>query len=93
MSSNGQRITFAENAAAGTSSAFNWLGGQGVFIAEGTFGGGSAKLQFQSPNSTWIDYPSGSLSANGLISFTLPPGQVRAVTATGSAFYVYAIKT
>jgi hypothetical protein len=90
MQNTGQ-VVLASNAAAGTGSAYQWLGGKGSFIAEATWGGGSAKLQFQSPNGTWIDYPSGSLSANGIINFELPAGQIRTVTATGSAFYVYAV--
>ena len=87
----GTPITLASNAGAATGTAAYWYGGAGAFTGEGTFGGGSAKLQFKTQNGTWIDYPSGSLSANGIISFTLPPCEIRAVTATGSGFYCYAL--
>ena len=89
---NGYAVTLASNAGAGNGTAATWAGGQGAYIAEATWSGGSAKLQFQTPQGTWVDYPSGSLSANGLISFTLPPAQIRVVIATASAVYAYAIR-
>lgn len=83
-------VILATNATTGNGAAKDWLGGKGLYFAEATWGGGSAKLQFISPNGTWIDYPSGSLSANGAIIFDLPVGQIRAVIATASATYAYA---
>lgn len=88
----GYGATLASNAGAGNGATTAWPGGAGTFMAEATWGGGSAKLQFQSPNATWIDYPSGSLSANGAISFTLPAGQIRVVIATATACYAYAVR-
>lgn len=88
----GYRGTLASNAGAGNGSAVNWPGGKGAFVAEATWGGGSAKLQFQTDQSTWIDYPSGSLSANGLILFELPAGPVRVVIATATACYAFAAR-
>lgn len=86
-----EQLTLASNAAAGTGTAAFWPGGRGYFSAQATWGGGSAKLQYLlADNTTWIDVTSITLSANGGIAFELPPGQVRTVTATGSAFYVYA---
>lgn len=83
-------ITLCENAGAGNQAEKQSLGGgRFLFTAEGTFGGGSAKLQFKTKNGTWVDYPSGSLSAAGSILVYLTDGGVRAVTATGSAFYCY----
>lgn len=82
------RIDFFKNAAAGNSSAFSAQAGKYFFYAEATFSGGSCKLQFQSPQGTWIDYSTAAtLSANGGVVVEIPAGQYRAVAATGSAFY------
>ena len=81
------RIDFFSNAAAGNSTAKFWKGGKVAFYAEATFGGGNVKLQFQSPQATWIDVASSTLSANGLLILELPPGQYRAVGTTASAIY------
>lgn len=86
---NHSRVTLATNAGAGNGTAVKWRGGKGMFMAEATFGGGSVKLQFISPNGTYIDYPSGSLTAAGGIVVDLPPGMVRVVIATSSAVYAY----
>ena len=83
-------VTLASNAAAGTHTAAYWYGGKGLFTAEATWGGGSAKLQYKTLNGTWFDVTSVTLSANGGVAFELPPGEIRAVTATASAAYVYA---
>ena len=71
--------------------AQNWKGGKGVFIAEATWGGGSAKLQCISPNGTFIDVPNVSLTANGIVAFDLPPGQIKVVIATATHVYAYAV--
>jgi hypothetical protein len=75
-----------------------WLGGHGIFIAEATWGGGSAKLQYKSPNGTFVDVPATvvgtpSLTANGMCMFELPPGELKVVVATATAVYAYAIGT
>ena len=84
------RVTLAENAGAGNGTAKEWKGGRGFYMAEATWSGGSAKLQFQTPNSTWIDVTSVTLSANGGVAFQLPPCQIRVVIATSTAVYAYA---
>jgi hypothetical protein len=84
-------VTLASNAGAGNQPAVKWNGGKMALVAEGTFGGGSIKLQLQSPQGTWIDVPSSTLSANGILIIDVPAGQVRAVTATGTAFYAYGL--
>ena len=82
------RVDLLSSAGPGNGNAQTWAGGAGLFIVEADFsGGGSVKLQFQSPNQTWIDYPSGSLSANGGIEMDLPPGQVRAVVVTAVSVF------
>jgi hypothetical protein len=86
-----QRLDFFSNAAAGNSTAAYWQGGKLAFIAEATFGAGTVKMQFMSPHGTWIDVPSGSLSANGMLILELPQGQVRAVGTTASAIYACAV--
>lgn len=93
MATNGHAVVLASNATTGNGTAYYWPGGRGLFMAEATWGGGTAKLQFTTPNGTYVDYPSGSLSANGGILFELPPGQIRVVIATATACYAYAIAT
>ncbi len=40
----------------GNSSTIGWIGGNGYFTAQGTFGGGTCKLQFSEDNgTTWSD--------------------------------------
>lgn len=86
------KLTLLENAAAGNGSAQTLnSGGKYYFMGEGTFGGGSLKLQFQSPQGTWIDVASSTLSAAGAVALDIPSGQYRAVGATGSAFYAWLI--
>ena len=73
-----------------------WRGGKGMFMAEATWGGGTVKLQFQSLNGTAIDVknPAGtaaSLTANGMVYFELPPGQIIVNIVTATAVFAYAI--
>lgn len=69
-----------------------WEGGNGAFYAEGTFGGGSVRLQTQSPNGTWMDVGAGTtLTANGVGGFSLPAGSIRALVATATAVFAYAV--
>jgi len=89
---NGYRATLATNAGAGNGTAVEWPGGQGYFMATGTWGGGSAKLQFQTPDAVWVDIASGSLTANGTLKLDIPPGQIRTVIATASAVYAYCVR-
>lgn len=85
----GGRVTLVENASA-TGSAKQWPGGKGVFMAEATFGGGTVKLQTQTPNGTWIDVDGASVTAAGMKVFDLGPCQIRANIATATAVYAYA---
>lgn len=88
--SSGQRLDLLENASA-TGSAFNWLGGRGKLLVEGTFGGATITLQVQSPNGTWL--PVQTATAANTVNFFLPKGKIRAAVTGGppSAMYVYAI--
>lgn len=83
----GDAVILCENAGAGNQADKTWKGGKTAFIAEGTFGGGSVKLQIKLPQGNYFDVPSASLTAAGYFVADLPPGTYRAVTATGSAFY------
>lgn len=89
MSKGDYRATLLENASA-TGSAKMWPGGRGVFMAEATWGGGTVKLQMQTPNGTFVDVASASLTANGTVAFDAPPGQIKAHVATATAVYAYA---
>ncbi len=74
-----------------TPAAQIWRGGKGLFMAEATWSAGSVKLQTLSPNSTWIDVPNISLSANGMVAFDLPPGQIKIVITTSTHVYGWAL--
>lgn len=78
-----------------TGVAFGWAGFRGSFVVEGTFGGATVKLQFQTPNMTWIDVDSSNaaLTAPGMVGFECPPGNIRAFVSGGtpSGLYAYAI--
>jgi len=89
MSKVDYRATLLSNASA-TGSAVAWPGGRGVFMAEATWGGGTVKLQMQTPNGTWIDVDGASLTANGTKAFDAPAGQIKANVATATAVYSYA---
>lgn len=62
-------------------------GGHYGFVAEGTFGGGTVKLQLKTPQGAYVDVASMSHSAAGLLSSFLPPGTYRAVATTATAVY------
>lgn len=85
------QLTLASNAAV-TGNAVDWPGGNGAFYAEGTFGGGTVKLQTQSPNGTWMDVGTATtLTAAGVGGFTLPAGPIRVNIATATAVFAYAV--
>jgi hypothetical protein len=85
------RIDFLVNSAPATGAAMTFKGGKLYVFAEATWGGGSAKIQFQSPQGTWIDVTNLSFSANSGILIELPPGQYRAVSTTATACYLSAV--
>lgn len=84
-------LKLLENGSA-TGSAMAWPGGKGRFVALGTFGGATVKLEFMGPdNSTWLTEGSDTtVTAAGGGLFELPPCKVRANVAGGtpSALYV-----
>ena len=86
----GGASVLGENIAA-TGAAVAWPGGQGVFMATATFGGGTVKLQtkMRDANATWVDVENASLTAAGTKVFYLPPCEVRVNIATATAVYAY----
>lgn len=82
------------NAAGATSAQFAWPGGQGVFIVDGTFGGGTVTLQFVGPDgSTLITAGAATtFTANGAGVFYLPQCKIQATVtgATGASLYAKA---
>lgn len=89
--SNGIRLDLALNSVIQTTD-LRWVGGEGYLLAEATWGGGNVKLQQLSPNGTYLDIPSATLSANGMVAFKAPPGILKLVITTATAVYAYAVK-
>lgn len=60
---------------------FEWNGGEGVFLASGTFGASTTiKLQ-QKIGSAFVDLADGSLAASGGFKFVTIPTTLRVVVA------------
>ena len=79
-----------ENATA-TGAYAQWGGGEGVFMAAGTFSGATVALQYLGPDAT-TPFNVGTdttLTAAGGGVFILPPGRIRALV-TGSPTGMYA---
>ena len=63
---------------------FDWPGGNGAFSASGTFGSGTASLEWTLDGSTWVAVGTDTtVTANGGGIFTRPPGKM-AVNLTGA---------
>lgn len=70
-----------------TTPAFDWLGGQGLLIVEGTLGGATITLQYSlDVGVTWSTLDSTVvLTALSSVVFNLPAGKIRAVVSGGTA--------
>lgn len=80
-----------ENIAA-TTSAFVLNGGRYQFAVTATFGGGSVGIEMLGPNgSSWLLVAT-ALTAAGVVTYELPPGQYRVVIATATAVYVTIVR-
>lgn len=79
-------LVLATNGVVNASQQF-WNGGRGVLLGEASVYG-TIKLEYQSPNGTWLDTGI-SLAANGMAGVELPPGKVRANITGTTAAYVY----
>lgn len=85
-------IVLASNASA-TGNWFAWPGGRGEFRVEGTFGGGTVKLQCKGPNGTAQDVGTDTtLTASGGGIFELGAGEIRANIATATGVYAMALR-
>jgi hypothetical protein len=85
-------IVLASNASA-TGSWVPWPGGRGEFRVEGTFGGGTVKLQCKGPNGTAQDVGTNTtLTASGGGIFELGAGEIRANIATATGVYAMALR-
>lgn len=70
----------------GQSDTVNWLGGKGCFVCYGTWGGGTATLQFSvDSGTTWLDAGTDTtITANGGGIFELPVCQLRVDLASST---------
>lgn len=88
------RVTLASNlSATGAQTAVEWKGGKGLFLAEAGTYAGTSNMQLQTPQGTWINVPSVTLTANGMVEFDLPQGQIRLnhITSAPTALFAWAI--
>lgn len=69
-----------------------WPGGTGVFFVNGTWDGATASLEWSEDGATWwalgADY---ALTADGLVHFMLPAGEIRAAVASADVTTLTAI--
>ena len=76
-----------ENASA-TGAATNLRGGKYLFAAVATFNGGTVGVEMLMPDgSTWTAISALSITAAGVATADLPPGQYRISIATATAVY------
>jgi hypothetical protein len=74
--------------ASASSADHKWIGGKGVLVARATWGGGSVSLQVKSHDETnYITPTDGSLTADGMFEFELPPCTIRIAVATATGVY------
>ncbi|SAL59597.1 hypothetical protein AWB71_03301 [Caballeronia peredens] len=91
------QLTLLSNAGAGAGAGVDWPGGNGLFMVDATFGGGSVALEQLSPSGKWLPLvnlattTAISLTANGVANFLAPAGQIRANATTATAVNAYAI--
>ena len=82
-----QSVQFT-NLASVTTAAFSLKGGTYGIAVTATFGGGNVQLQMLSiDGATWFNVGT-SITAAGLITQLLPPGQYRVVIATATAMFI-----
>jgi hypothetical protein len=83
---------FSNQNAAGNGAAFDWPGGPGAFIGEGTLTGATLKLQVETPSGGWLDVlgafgaaaPAALAALPAQYSFHATPGRIRAVLTGGT---------
>lgn len=88
--------TLASNLSA-TGSAVQIKGGDYMFFAEGTAGGGTVGLQIQTPQGTWVTVdsfaagtPVSGAPPMAITRISLPSGAVRMAVLTGTPSAIYA---
>jgi hypothetical protein len=82
-----QSVQF-QNLASVTTSAFSLKGGLYGIAVTATFGGGNVQLQMLSiDGATWFNVAT-SITAAGLTTQQLPPGQYRVVITTATAVFI-----
>lgn len=83
-----------------TGAAVQWPGGRGFFAVDGTFGGASAGLEWQTRSGVWVPYKvmdgagvrtavPAITAADGFL-FELPPCPIRATLTGGAPSAMYA---
>jgi hypothetical protein len=73
--------------AAERTAVVDWSGGEGVYVAVGTFNGATITLQMRvNTGGTWVSMgSSGALTADGVVAFVAPAGsQLSAVASVAT---------
>jgi len=84
--SNGARYDLLSAATGNGSDVIVRAGGKYSFLSKSTAGSyGTVKLQLKDPDDNYLDVPSASHSADGVLYLDLCPGTYRAVAATVTA--------
>jgi hypothetical protein len=69
-----------------------WPGGGGVLFVNGTWGGATVSLQWSDDGTTWWGLGSDhALTADGLVHFMLPAGEIRAAVASAGTTTLTAV--
>lgn len=78
------KTTFTSN----TSTTLDWVGGEGVLLASGTFGSGKVTLE-QDINGTYVAITDAELTADGGFKFVTSSKQLRLTYSGGTSQNVF----
>ena len=84
-----ERIDLLSNASADSSELTVKVGGTYIWAIEGTFNGGSYKLQTKNANGTLTDIAGASMSAAGFMELKFAPGAIVKAVESGTTSAMY----
>lgn len=84
-----ERIDLLSNASADSTDFPIKVGGTYIWAIEGTFNGGSYKLQAKNANGTYTDIAGASMTAAGFMELKIAPGSVIKAVESGTTLAMY----